>query len=68
MDGSIEVTETGVFLEVNVDYALVYTGVQKVNSNSEPMVRNMLKSVSGNITKYFFTQGNPVVTGHGLFS
>lgn len=55
------------FLEVNVDYALVYTGVQKVNSNSEPMVRNMLKSVSGNITKYFFTQGNPVVTATVCF-
>ena len=55
------------FLEANAGYALVYTGVQKVNSNSEPMVRNMLKGVSGNITKYFFTQGNPIITASVCF-
>ncbi len=50
------------FLEKNIDYSLIYTGVYKVNSESNDIKRNFVKGVSGNITKYFFEKGNPIIT------
>ena len=50
------------FLEANPEYVLVYTNVEKVNLKSEKILRNSLKGFSGNITRYLFYRGNPVIT------
>lgn len=50
------------FLEEHPEYVLIYTNAEKVNSKSEKVLRNSLKGVSGDITRYLFYRGNPVVT------
>ena len=49
------------FLEGHPEYVLIYTNAEKVNSKSEKVLRNSLKGVSGDITRYLFYRGNPVV-------
>lgn len=55
------------FLENNNDYILVYTNVYKVNCESKYIRKNSIKGVSGNITKYFFEEGNPIITPTACF-
>lgn len=50
------------FLNNNPDYILVYTDVEKVNQNSERVLRNSLRGASGDLSEYFFKKGNPIVT------
>lgn len=50
------------FLEEHPEYVLIYTNAEKVNSKSEKVLRNSLKGVSGDITRYLFYRGNPVVS------
>ena len=50
------------FLEGHPEYVLVYTNVEKVNSKSKRVLRNSLKGYTGDITKYLFYKGNPVIT------
>lgn len=55
------------FLEKHPEYVLVYTNAEKVNSKSKRVLRNSLKGYSGNITKYLFYKGNPVITATTCF-